>query len=175
MRPALRYPKRLFGFFVDTPMNLVVTRQLLPLVICMTLTACSLGQTVIGPSGPDEKVSAEAFNALQITDVLLPPGAKLDTESSLIIGSADRWFGRVVLKTDSPTVQTYNHFYNGMPSFGWNLITALQAKTSILSFQRGERIALIQIETASLGSTVVTINISIRQPVPQASEPLKRR
>lgn len=156
-------------------MNLAARRLLLPLALCLMLTACSTGQTVVGPSGPDEKVPADSSNALQITDIALPAGAKLDAESSLIIGTTDRWFGRIVLKTDSPTVQLFNHFYNTLQTFGWNLITALQAKTSILSFQRGERIALIQIESASLGGTVVTINVTMRQPTQQAPEPPRRK
>lgn len=156
-------------------MNSDANRLLLPLVFCLMLAACSTGQTVVGPSGPDEKVPADASNALQITDIALPAGAKLDAESSLIIGTGDRWFGRIVFKADTPTVQAYNHFYNAMPSFGWNLITALQAKTSILSYQRGERIALIQVESASLGGAVVTVNVTMRQPQQQAHEPPKRK
>lgn len=156
-------------------MNPAVNRLLLPFVFSMTLAACSTGLAVTGPAGPDEKVPADTSNTLQITDIMLPPGAKLDAEGSLIIGTGDRWFGRIVLKTDTPTVQAFNHFYNGMPNFGWNLVAALQAKTSILSFQRGERVALIQIESASLSGTMVTINVTMRHPAQQAPEPLKRK
>lgn len=145
-------------------MKLAVNRWLLLLALGFAITACSTGQTVVGPSGPNEKVPADSANALQITDIALPAGSKLDADDSLIIGSADRWFGRLVLKTESPTVQTYNHFYGVMPTFGWSLISAVQAKSSILSYQRGDRIALIQIESASLGGTVVAINITMRQP-----------
>lgn len=143
------------------------------LSLSLALAACTTGQPVVGPSSPDEKTVADAPNALQISDISLPTGAKLDAENSLIIGAGDRWLGRIVLKTDSPSVQVYNHFYNGMPAFGWSLITAMQAKTSILSFQRNDRIALVQIEPSSLGGVVVTINVSLRQGTLQ--DPAKRK
>lgn len=138
------------------------------LAASLLLGACATGQPVVGASADGEKTKpADAPNALLVPDIGLPSGAKLDAESSLIIGSGDRWLGRLVLRVDSPSVQVYNHFYNGMPSFGWGLITAIQAKTSILSFQRSDRVALVQIEPASLSGVVVTINVSPRQAAQQ--------
>lgn len=136
--------------------------------LSLLLGACATGQPVVGASADREKTApADAPNALLVPDIALPVGARLDAESSLLIGTGDRWLGRLVLKVDSPSVQVYNHFYNGMPSFGWALITAIQARTSILSFQRGDRVALVQIEPASLSGVVVTINVSPRQAAPQ--------
>jgi len=145
------------------------------LIICfgLFLGSCATGQPVVGPSNPDQKSAADSPNALQITDIPLPAGAKLDAENSLIIGANDHWLGRIVIKADSPAVQVFNHFYTGMPSFGWVLITAMQTKVSILSYQRADRIALIQLESLPLGGTVVTINLSQRQAPTQ--EPIRKK
>jgi hypothetical protein len=120
----------------------------------------------IATSAQSHEVSQSPSNALQITDISLPGSAKLDAENSLIIGSGDRWFGRVVVKSDETPVQTYNHFFKGMPSLGWRMISAMQSKTSLLSFQRGERIAMVQIETSQLGGSTISISVSMQQPGP---------
>jgi len=39
----------------------------------------------------------------------------------------------------------------------------VQAQTSILTYQRSDRVALIQIEPSSLGGTMVSITVTSRQ------------
>lgn len=128
----------------------------------LLLSACAANQPIAGTSSPDQKSAIESSNALQLADMAIPPNTKFDAENSLIIGSGDRWLGRVVLKTDGPAVQIYNYFYNGMPAFGWSLVTAIQAKTSTLTYLRGERVATIQIEPGSLSGAQVSITVSTR-------------
>lgn len=134
------------------------------LAFALALSACANNQPVVGASNPDKKTGAEvASNSLQVSDLAIPPGAKLDTEKSLIMGANDKWLGRIVLRTDLPPVQVYNHFANGMASYGWSPISAVQAQVSILTYQRGDRVALIQIEPSSLGGSAVSITVTSRQ------------
>ncbi len=127
------------------------------------LGACASGQPLVGAANPDKAGTVAATNSLQVSDIAIPAGAKLDTEKSLIMGANDKWLGRIVLKTDLPPVQVFNHFYNGMASFGWSPVTAVQAQTSIQTYQRGDRVALIQIEPSSLGGTMVSITVTSKQ------------
>ena len=62
-----------------------------------------------------------------------------------------------------------------MPSFGWELITVVQGKTSNLTFSKADRIASIQIESGTLTGSIVTIIMSPRQPKQELpkQEPLK--
>jgi len=129
----------------------------------LLLAGCAASQAFVGTTNPDKTASVAATNTLQVSDIAIPAGAKLDTEKSLIMGANDKWLGRIVLKTDLPPVQVFNHFYNGMASFGWSAISAVQAQTSIQTFQRGDRVALIQIEPSSLGGTSVSITVTARQ------------
>jgi len=135
------------------------------LPFCILLGGCVTSQP-IATSAQHQEVSQSPSNALQITDISLPGSAKLDAENSLIIGSGDRWFGRVVVKSDENPVQTYNHFFKGMPSLGWKLMSAMQSNASLLSFQRGERIAMVQIETSQLGGSTISISVSMQQREP---------
>ena len=146
-------------------MKSAASPSILPLLVCtcMLLSACATSQPVIGPAGSDQKTSAELPNALQISDIPIPNGAKFDTENSLIIGANDGWLGRIVIKTDIPPIQAFNHFYNGMPSLGWGLVTIVQARISMLTYMRGERVASIQIEPSSMGGATASITVSSRQ------------
>lgn len=146
-------------------MNIVPCRRspVLWIGCALLIAGCAGGPAVVGPSGTDKKASADSPNALPITDMAVPAGATLDTESSLIIGTGERWLGRVVLKIDISSIQAFNHFYNGLSAFGWSLVTAVQARTSSLTFLRGERVASIQIEPSSLGGSTVSITVSPRQ------------
>jgi hypothetical protein len=137
--------------------------------LALSLGACATGQPVVSPSGPDQKAGTDSPNALQVTDISIPPGAKLDAENSLIIGTGDKWLGRVVIKSDMQPVQAYNHFYNAMPTLGWNLVTAVQAKTSNLTYLHADRVASIQIEPSSLGGVTIGITVSPRQTTGQES------
>ncbi|GAB2179914.1 hypothetical protein DLREEDagrD3_01370 [Denitratisoma sp. agr-D3] len=131
--------------------------------IVFALGACATGQPLVGASSPDKNGAVAASNTLQVSDIAVPAGAKLDTEKSLIMGASDKWLGRIVLKTDQPPVQVFNHFYTGMANYGWVAITAVQAQTSVQTFQRGDRVALIQIEPSSLGGSTVSITVTSKQ------------
>jgi hypothetical protein len=100
---------------------------------------------------------------LQLGDFSLPAGSKLDDASTLVVGTDTRWLGRVVLRTTLSPVDTYNHFFRTLTGAGWNLITALQGKTSGLTFSRGERIATVMIEGSTLSGTSVTILVTPRE------------
>ena len=69
----------------------------------------------------------------------------------------------MVLRTTLSPVDTYNHFFRTLSGSGWNLITALQGKTSGLTFSRGERVATVMIEGSALSGTLVTILVTPRE------------
>jgi hypothetical protein len=137
------------------------------LSLSLLLAACATGQTVTGPAAPEGKQAVEASNSLPIADIPIPPGSKLEPDTSLIMGAQDRWLGRLVIRTDTPSTQAYNHFLNGMPAFGWTLVTAVQGRISSLTYLRGERVASLLIEPANLGGVMVSITVSPRQVQPE--------
>lgn len=139
----------------------------------MILGACAIGQPVTGSAATDHKSGAEPSNALSISDIPIPPGAKLDADNSLIMGAQDRWLGRILIKTDNSPTQSYNFFYNGMPTLGWGTLTAVQARISSMAYLRGDRVASIQIEATALGGSSISITVSPRQTASQ--EPARQK
>lgn len=133
------------------------------LAAALVLAGCVGNPPVTGPATPEGRPAVEASNSLPIADVPIPANAKLDPEATLIMGAQDRWLGRLAIRTEQPPTQAYNHFLNGMPGFGWTLVTAVQGRISSLTFLRGERVASIIIEPASLGGVAVAITVSPKQ------------
>jgi hypothetical protein len=125
------------------------------------LAGCSQNP-VLTTTSAGENLEPGKFQPL--TDIPIPSESKLDTEPSLILGPPDHWIGRAVLKVSMPANDTTVFYQNQMPSFGWDLITVVQGKVSSLTFSKGDRIASIQIESATLSGSKVTIIMSPRQP-----------
>lgn len=137
------------------------------LVVVIAAGGCASDKTFVNANAnaQDRKTAAtETQAALQISDISIPPGAKFDAEKSLVIGAGERWLGRLVIKTDISSVQAYNHIFNGMPAIGWNLIATIQSNVSQLTYLRGERVVIVQIESSWTGGTTITISASPRQP-----------
>lgn len=132
--------------------------------IAIICAGCANNQALGTTAANEKKNSAiEASSALQLSDISLPSDARLDAEKSLVMGSGDRWLGRLVVKSEVSSVQAYNHLLNGMPGIGWSLVTAVQSRVSLLTFQRSDRVASIQIEPAMFSGVTIAITLSPRQ------------
>ena len=148
--------------------KVVSMNNTLPFILAITVIAaasllagCSSNPTLATTATP-ENLEPGKFQPLM--DIPIPSGAKLDTDPSLILGPSDHWIGRAVLKVGMSANDTTVFYQSQMPSFGWELITVVQGKVSNMTFSKADRIASMQIEGASFGSSTVTIIMSPRQP-----------
>jgi hypothetical protein len=132
-------------------------------VLLGLLAGCSWfsSSTPIAPSSRGGATLDKA-QAKEFTDIPIPGGARMDLDRTMILGPRDSWIGRLVF-TSVATPNDLFEFYNReLPRFGWTGITAVRASTSVLSFQRGERIATVQISRTTLGGSEVLLTISPR-------------
>jgi len=134
----------------------------LALTAAIALSAGCANQTTLNPSGTDQSSPAPS-SSLPVSDIPIPNGAKLDTDSTLIMGVQDKWIGRLAIRIGMSPTEAYNFYQGGMPSLGWNPVTAIQSKISTLTFLRGDRVATVQIEPSSLSGSAVSITVSPRQ------------
>jgi predicted small secreted protein len=137
-------------------------------VICaLVLAGCGTINTVAtdddAAAGNGDGASAvAAIKLTQITDIPIPREARVDETASLILGSGDRWLGRVVIRVKTNSTETYNYYFSGMPRLGWTTLAAVQSKVSTLTFTSGDRVANLQIE-GGVGGATVTVVVSTRQ------------
>jgi len=93
----------------------------------------------------------------------LPPGARLLSDQSLIIGSGDNWVGRVVLDVGRNPDTAYGFFLETYPPQGWAVVSAVRGKTSLLVLTRQERTATVElIDGGLLGTSQIVLTMAPR-------------
>lgn len=143
----------------DTPARFI--RALLAASLAATLGACA----ATGSKEGEAKSAAAATPAYQpVSDVPIPSGTAIKPERSLILGSGDSWLGRMVLDLKLNSTQAFTFYQEQMGAYGWQEVTAVQGKNSILTYVRGERAATLEITPGSMSGSTVSVTVSPRKP-----------
>ncbi len=130
---------------------------------CSSMPGSSGGSSTSSTSSSTATKSTAAPSYQPVSDVPIPAGTKINTEKSLILGAGDKWVGRMVLVTDRPSTQAYTYYLEQMPTFGWEQVSAVQGKTSTMTFTRGDRAANLEIVPSTFSGSEVSITVSPRQ------------
>lgn len=128
-------------------------RFLLPLLASLAPAACSHSMV---PSSTSDAGTAPAPSFNQFTDIPVPDGARMDSDRTLLLGNGDNWVGRLVFSVrwqDAP--EMFDFYKAEMPSYKWQEVSSVRAAISVMTYQRGDRIATIQIEETTLGVEVI--------------------
>jgi hypothetical protein len=91
----------------------------------------------------------------------LPRGARIVGDNSLILGGGADWTGRIAVVADLGWADTFAFFRDQYPALGWELLSSLQARNSILVFVKGERTATIEISPASVLGTKSSVLMTV--------------
>jgi hypothetical protein len=145
------------------------TRSLRRLATGLSISAAlALGACSSMPESSSSSSSASTKSATPapyqpVTDVPIPAGSKINTEKSLILGQGDKWVGRMVLVMDRSSTQAYSYYEEQMPKFGWEPVSAVQGKTSTMTFTRGDnRAATLEIVSSTFSGSEVSVTVSPR-------------
>ncbi|MSP79872.1 MAG: hypothetical protein EXR02_02245 [Rhodospirillales bacterium] len=132
------------------------------IVAALVVAGCASGppRSQTGPSADPASGSVTGF--AQFTDIPVPERASLDLDRSLVLGAQDSWLGRLVFTTGHGVGTIYDFYAQEMRRFGWSEITSVRAATSVLTFQRGARIATVQVEGRTLHGAIVSVTVSPR-------------
>ena len=128
-------------------------RFVMPLLALMALSACS--HSMVASSTSDAGTApAPSFN--QFTDIPVPDGARMDSDRTLLLGNGDNWVGRLVFSVRWSNAPEMFDFYKAeMPNYKWQEVSSVRASISVMTYQRADRIATIQIEETTLGVEVI--------------------
>lgn len=124
------------------------------------LSACTQPEPVGKTAGAN---SGKAAAVHGISDLPMPRGADPQVDESLVLGNLDAWTGRLVLTTSLSAEDSFDFYRDRMGAFGWTPITSVQSEISVLTFERADRIATIQIEERTLWGSRVSITMGPRQ------------
>jgi hypothetical protein len=136
-------------------------------LLTAALSACNTLSGSGGATSPSSPAAARSGASAPITyqavpDLPFAPGTTIDTDRTLVLGSGERWMGRMALKTNLKSTQAYQYYLDQMPAFGWEPVSAVQGKTSVLTWIRADRAATIEIGSAALGGSAVDITVGPR-------------
>jgi len=129
------------------------SRFLLPLFIALIALAGCSHSISSGTAGAQGTAGTPTFG--QFTDIPIPDGARMDADRTLLVGPGDSWVGRLVFGvrwTNAPEI--FDFYKAKMPTYQWQEISSVRADISVMTWQRGDRIATIQIEETTLGAAV---------------------
>jgi hypothetical protein len=109
----------------------------------------------------NESVASDSVIFQSLPPGALPPGAKILTEQTLVLGSGESWVGRVNLDIGKDSETAYRYFVEQYPKQGWTLLSSNRGQVSLLIFMKDARTASIQITENSVllpGKVVITVS-----------------
>ncbi len=135
----------------------------LTLGVGLALTAGLMGCTgqdlAASPKG-DANSAAPVASFAQFNDIPVPGGASMDLERSLLLGASEEWTGRLVYTTGTDAAKVFDLYKAEMPKFGWTELTVIRGDRSIMSYQRGGRVATIEIQGRTIYGARVSVTVS---------------
>jgi hypothetical protein len=137
------------------------------LVLLAAAGALGLASCSSSNSEADQRLAA-------LTDLPLPRGYDLSRSNTVIFGEGDTWNGKVVYTINSAAEDMVTFYRRDMPALGWQEISVFRGPTSVLNFQRGNRIATVQVSPRTLYGShieVVVTQATSGQNVPARTNP----
>lgn len=138
----------------------------LPMAAMLVLSGCAQtaaiapsGGTVIGKDGKGKQVST------QFSDLPVPKGAKMNVDKTVVVGTKI-WFGQLTLDTSHGADVMFNFYSRELPNYGWRRIASIRAPTSILTYERHNRVLYIAIRPSRIRGSEVTITVSPKEEAP---------
>lgn len=105
----------------------------------------------------------------QFNDIPIPEKASMDLRSTLLLGGASAWIGRLVFSAPYTLNSMFDFYMSEMPKFGWKEVTVVRSKVSVLSFTNNDRVATVQLEADMVNGTVVSFTVSPRSKAKSAT------
>lgn len=133
----------------------------IPLLAAVLLGACEQTAGIAPTATPPSGDAGGAPGIPQFNDVLVPPGAKLYVERTIILGE-NPWYGQLALGVSGDPPALFEQYRRDMPGLGWQEVTSIRAAVSTLTFMRDDRVATVQIQASRLRGSEVMITVSPR-------------
>jgi len=133
------------------------------------LFGCASGDSPSGTQAEVQEVQTQLLG-----DMPLPQGAKIVGGESIIIGRGDQWVGRAVISAVQGATDVYAFFQSEYPKAGWNTVSAVKAKTSILVFTKGDRTATVEVSEGPFSGPKTIIVITSSPKNANVVSPTKR-
>ncbi len=131
------------------------------------MSACSMPATTIPTADGKTLAGDSPVVANSYADIPIAANDQLAVDKSLLLNTGEQWIGRAVLKSKLSEVQAFEYYLANMSNHGWISINAVQSETSVLTYEKGSRVATIQIERGTLSGSQIWVTVSPRDAIAQ--------
>jgi len=111
-------------------------------------------------TSPNQPAPEHAPSFTQFSDIPVPASATMDLDRSLLLGSSESWTGRLIYQSTNNAAEIFNLYKEDMPKFGWSEMTVIRGLRSVMTYQRGHRVATIEIQGRTIQGSEVSITVS---------------
>lgn len=87
-------------------------------------------------------------------DIPLPPHHSLDLDRTVMVGSDTEWLGRASMTAPIEPIGIWEYYRREMPRQGWTEISASENPNRVLFYQRGARVAVVEVWPGANGSRI---------------------
>lgn len=129
-------------------------------LLCSASLLVACGSVDIRPTGKDGAAPPQPSTTQLAGDMPIPATATVRPQETLVMGTGNRWMGRISLNVPGDSQVVYAYFRDGLPSAGWVLTSSSYSKLSFLTFSKAERVATIQIQSVTFGGNEVTVTVT---------------
>lgn len=127
-------------------------------ILSLALGACG---TSLSPNQQSGVLPGEP-SFTQFKDIPIPARTTLNKDRSLVTGAQESWIGRLVFTSFDNTNEMFDFYKNNAPGFGWEEVTSVRSKVSVLTYTRAERVMTVQIGDRWLWGSEVELTVSPR-------------
>jgi hypothetical protein len=133
-------------------------------LMAVTLAAGCAQTTPIQSTAPTTGTTGGQATTVpaQFSDLPMPQGAKLNVDKTLVVGTQN-WFGQLTLDTSQSADTMFEFYSRELTNYGWRRIAAVRAPTSILTYDRDNRVLAIAIQPSRVYGSEITVTVSPRE------------
>jgi len=139
---------------------------------CTTRSPLGGGGAGAATSGTAAAGTQQQARQVQFADIPVPKGRKINIDKTVVVGT-DVWFGQLTYDTNHSAESMFDFYDRELPSYGWRKITSVRAHTSIMTYDRQNRVMTLAIKPNRILGSEVMISVSPRdEPESPASPPV---
>jgi hypothetical protein len=155
-------------------------RLLAAYILALSLTISACAPRKAGPSSATGNTNAAMANSkaagqsaapVAFADIPVPKKHKLNVEKTIVVGT-NVWFGQLTYDTSYSSEAMFTFYERQLLTFGWEKITAVRALTSLLTYQRQNRVMTIAITQNHLIGTEFSLGSEVTITMSPKEQPM---
>ena len=99
-------------------------------------------------------------NFSRVRGVPIPEKSGMDMGKTLIFGCGNNLIGRLNFSAPYNAAGVFDFYVKEMPAYGWEQISSIRGDPSILTYQKNDRVATLQISSSTVRGALVSMIIS---------------